>query len=90
MPPEAEVQGRGGGIYDAPNQMVVRPDKSGPGTPPDGDGGSGGTTPTASPQPSESKLPGTHAGLDDLAAERGVEWSRDDLNVAEKQAELGG
>jgi hypothetical protein len=38
----------------------------------------------------ESKLPGQHAGLDDLAAERGHEWSSDDLTVAEKQQELGG
>lgn len=36
------------------------------------------------------KLPGQHAGLDELAAERGYEWSRDDLTVAEKQAELSG
>jgi hypothetical protein len=35
-----------------------------------------------------TKLPGQHAGLDELAAERGYEWSADDLTVAEKQAEL--
>ena len=34
-------------------------------------------------------LPRTHAELDDLASERGVEWSGDDLTVAEKRAELG-
>jgi hypothetical protein len=38
----------------------------------------------------EGRLPGQHSGLDELAEERGHEWSRDDLTVAEKQAELGG
>lgn len=71
---------------DAPNQQAVRPDGSGPGTPPEGTGGQNLPTPVAT----ETKLPGQHAGLDDLAAERGVTWSRDDLTVAEKQAELGG
>jgi hypothetical protein len=72
------------GQLDAPNQQVVRADGSGP-----GDEGSGGSTPPEAEQ-QETKLPGQHAGLDALAAERGVEWSRDDLTVAEKQAELGG
>lgn len=71
-----------GETYDAPNQQVVRGDGSGP-----GDEGEGGSTPPAS---APQRLPGQHAGLDELAAERGVTWSRDDLTVAEKQAELGG
>ena len=36
-----------------------------------------------------SPLPRTHAELDELAAERGHEWSGEDLTVAEKRAELG-
>jgi hypothetical protein len=72
---------------DAPNQQVVRGDSSGPGD--EGEGGSG-ETPTSQPEATEPKLPGTHAALDELAAERGHEWSRTDLTVAEKQAELGG
>lgn len=44
----------------------------------------------AEPEDEPEKLPGQHAGLDDLAIKRGHEWSRDDLTVAEKQAELGG
>lgn len=31
----------------------------------------------------------SHAGLDALAAERGHEWSADDLTVAQKREELG-
>lgn len=73
--------------YDNPNQEVVRPDGSGPGD--EGTGGSGGETPSVA-KAEEPKLPGTHAALDELAAERGYVWSRDDLTVAEKQAELGG
>ena len=34
-------------------------------------------------------LPRTHAELDELAEERGHEWSGEDLTVAEKRAELG-
>lgn len=34
-----------GETYDFPNQQVVRPDGSGPGTPPEGEGGSGGAQP---------------------------------------------
>lgn len=74
--------------YDAPNQEVVRPDGSGP-----GDEGEGGTGTVSAPEPAAPappSLPGTHAALDSLAAERGHEWSRADLTVAEKQAELGG
>ena len=42
-------------------------------------------------QPAEAEpLPGTHAKLDELAAERGHEWSDEGLTVAAKQAELGG
>jgi hypothetical protein len=72
------------GLMDAPNQQAVGLD------PPwvEGTGGSPEAEPT--PAAAESKLPGQHAGLDQLAEERGVEWSRDDLTVAEKQAELGG
>jgi len=75
---------------DFPNQQNVRPDGSGPGRPPEGTGGSGGDIVNPRDEPEPEKLPGQHAGLDALAAERGVEWSRDDLTVAEKQAELGG
>lgn len=80
----------GGTVWDAPNKQVLGLD------PPwvEGTGGSG-----ESPQPTQAKakeskqdeekrLPGQHAGLDKLAAERGYEWSADDLTVAEKQAEL--
>jgi hypothetical protein len=78
-----------GAQYDNPNQEAVRPDGSGPGE--EGEGGSsGGEASAAAPEPTETKLPGTHAALDDLAAEQGHEWSRTDLTVAEKQAELGG
>jgi hypothetical protein len=75
-----------------PNQQNVRPDGSPPGRPPEGTGGStAGPTQLPTTQAAESeKLPGTHAGLDALADERGLEWSRSDLTVAEKQAELGG
>jgi len=84
-----------------PNQQNVRPDGSPPGRPPEGSGGStgGAAQLPASPQPQaegeqgeqgEQELPGRHAPLDQMAKERGVEWSRDDLTVAEKQAELGG
>jgi hypothetical protein len=69
--------------YDAPNQQVVRADGSGP-----ADEGSGG--PAEAEATAEPKLPGTHAALDDLAAERGYEWSEEGLTVAQKQAELGG
>ena len=41
------------------------------------------------PRQNDAPLPRTHAELDDLAAERGHEWSGDDLTVAEKRAELG-
>ena len=71
---------------DSPNQMHVRPDGSGPGTPPEG---SGGSTPAAPAPQAKASLPGTHAALDELADEQGHEWSRSDLTVAEKQAELG-
>jgi hypothetical protein len=57
----------------------------------EGTGGDDGeAAPKASGKAEPEKLPGQHAGLDELAAERGHEWSRDDLTVAEKQAELGG
>jgi hypothetical protein len=46
--------------------------------------------PKAAGKAEPEKLPGQHAGLDELAVERGHVWSRDDLTVAEKQAELGG
>jgi hypothetical protein len=75
---------------DAPNQMNVRPDGSGPGTPPEGTGGSTPSAPAPQAAATEPKLPGQHAGLDELAVARGHTWSRDDLTVAEKQAELGG
>ena len=68
--------------YDDPNRQAVGLDPAWV----EGEGGSGGEQ----VEPTEEKLPGQHAGLDALAAERGVEWSRDDLTVAEKQAELGG
>lgn len=73
-----------GELMDAPNQQAVGLD------PPwvEGTGGSAEAEPE--PKEAESKLPGQHAGLDALAEERGHEWSRDDLTVAEKQAELGG
>jgi len=78
-----------GEILDAPNKQVLGLD------PPwvEGTGGSG-AEPKAkaaekeSKQDEEKRLPGQHAGLDKLAAERGYEWSADDLTVAEKQAEL--
>lgn len=72
--------------YDDPNRQAV-------GLDPAWVEGDGGDSPEPEPQaaePQAEKLPGTHAALDDLASERGVEWSRDDLTVAEKQAELGG
>lgn len=34
-------------------------------------------------------LPRTHAELDQIAEDRGYEWSGEGLTVAEKQAELG-
>jgi hypothetical protein len=33
-------------------------------------------------------LPARHAPLDELATARGVTWSKDNLSVSEKQAEL--
>ena len=36
----------------------------------------------------DAAMPRTHAGLDELAAERNHSWSSDDLTVAEKQWEL--
>jgi hypothetical protein len=72
----------GGTVWDAPNKQVL-------GLDPPWVEGTGGDQ--AEPKSkSESKLPGQHAGLDELADERGHEWSRDDLTVAEKQHELGG
>lgn len=74
-----------GEIFDAPNKQAVGLD------PPwvEGTGGSSVAEPKSQQQKAEKeKLPGQHAGLDDLAAERGHEWSSDDLTVAEKQAEL--
>jgi hypothetical protein len=79
-----------GEIFDAPNKQAVGLD------PPwvEGTGGSSVAEPKAKAEAKESKqdeekrLPGQHAGLDKLAAERGYEWSQDDLTVAEKQAEL--
>lgn len=61
----------------------------------EGTGGEPGPDP-GDPEPNPTgkkepeKLPGQHAGLDELANERGHTWSSDDLTVAEKQAELGG
>lgn len=40
------------------------------------------------PATETAALPRTHAELDEAAAERGHEWSADDLTVAAKQAEL--
>jgi hypothetical protein len=77
-----------GQLYDAPNQEAVG------GDPPwvEGSGGSPEGEPTQQPtqHEQESKLPGQHRGLDELAAERGHSWSRDDLTVQEKQQELEG
>jgi hypothetical protein len=74
-------------LWDAPNQQAV-------GQPPpwvEGTGGGGGEGETPEQRSvRESKLPGQHRGLDELAEERGHEWSRDDLTVHEKQQELGG
>jgi hypothetical protein len=72
-----------GEIFDAPNKQAVGLD------PPwiEGTGGSAAEPKSKQADKSE-KLPGQHAGLDELAAERGHEWSSDDLTVAEKQAEL--
>jgi hypothetical protein len=72
-----------GEMYDAPNKQVLGLD------PPwvEGTGGAGEAEPKTR---GESKLPGQHAGLDELAQERGITWSRDDLTVSEKQQELGG
>jgi hypothetical protein len=79
-----------GEIFDAPNKQAVGLD------PPwvEGTGGEAAESKAAKAEAKESKqdeekrLPGQHAGLDKLAAERGYEWSSDDLTVAEKQAEL--
>jgi hypothetical protein len=70
-----------GEIFDAPNKQAVGLD------PPWVEGTGGGGEPKAG-KAENQKLPGQHAGLDDLAKERGHEWSSDDLTVAEKQAEL--
>ena len=70
-------------LYDSPNQQVVRADGSGAGI------DQGGEAPPVEPE-AEQAMPGTHAKLDELAAERGHEWSADDLTVAEKQEELAG
>jgi hypothetical protein len=75
----------GGEIFDDPNRQAVGLEPAWV----EGTGGSG-ETPTPQKRGEESKLPGQHAGLDELADERGHEWSRDDLTVSEKQEELGG
>ena len=50
----------------------------------------GGAEPKAEVEAEENgPLPRTHAELDELASERGHEWSGEDLTVAEKRAELG-
>ena len=77
--------------FDDPNRQAVGLDPAWV----EGTGGEAGEAPEpqAAAQAAEElpeKLPGQHAGLDELAHERGYEWSRDDLTVAEKQAELGG
>ena len=69
--------------FDDPNREAV-------GLEPAWAEGTGGSDTSAGGGPTAAKLPGQHAGLDELAQERGVEWSRDDLTVAEKQQELGG
>jgi hypothetical protein len=71
-----------GEIFDAPNKQAVGLD------PPWVEGTGGSAAEPKSAKQSAEKLPGQHAGLDELAAERGYEWSADDLTVAEKQAEL--
>jgi hypothetical protein len=75
-----------GEILDAPNKQVLGLD------PPWVEGTGGGVVEpkAAATEALPERLPGQHAGLDELAAELGHEWSRDDLTVAEKQAELGG
>jgi hypothetical protein len=81
----SEPEDTGGTVWDAPNKQVL-------GLDPPWVEGTGGGDPGATPKTrgGDEKLPGQHAGLDELAAERGHEWSSDDLTVAEKQAELGG
>lgn len=75
-----------GEILDAPNKQAVGLD------PPWVEGTGGSPEGEVNPQQrqEESKLPGQHKGLDELAEERGHTWSRDDLTVQEKQQELGG
>lgn len=72
--------------FDAPNKQSLGLD------PPwvEGEGGGPGDTLPVAATTDEEELPGRHAPLDDLAAERGHQWSRDDLTVAEKKQELGG
>jgi len=81
-----------GETFDDPNRQAVGLDPAwveGTG------GGPGDTLPagkaaTDAADDDAENLPGRHAPLDELAAERGHSWSRDDLTVAEKKAELGG
>jgi hypothetical protein len=40
------------------------------------------------PEFTADNLPGRHTPLDELATARGVTWSKDNLSVSEKQAEL--
>jgi hypothetical protein len=68
------------GLMDQPNREVL-------GLEPMMSAGNSGAEPKTAKAEKKS-LPGQHAGLDELAAERGHEWSSDDLTVAEKQAEL--
>jgi hypothetical protein len=77
-----------GAQFDDPNRQAV-------GLEPAWAEGTGGSDTSAGgggppPENGDEGLPARHAPLDDLAKERGVEWSRDDLTVAEKQQELGG
>jgi len=69
-------------LYDAPNKQVLGLD------PPWVEGTGGGGAEPGPVKAEKKALPGQHAGLDELAAQRGHEWSADDLTVAEKQAEL--
>jgi hypothetical protein len=82
---DAEQQDQGGNMFDDPNREAVGLDPAWV----EGTGGEEGT-PVAKSNDGEEKLPGQHAGLDELAEERGHTWSRDDLTVKEKQEELGG
>ena len=76
-----------GDILDYPNREVLG---LGPPWVEDNEGNKPARPKSKTADKEPEKLPGQHAGLDELAAERGHTWSKDDLTVAEKQAELGG